>query len=179
LKNNNTIFYKYIYNPPELNRFTAEQSEAIMSFLKPAVPVRTSLSGTDNRNRLSLNNGQPHQQQQQHLRVGLQSTSTPRHDNNLPPMSMSANSYSSPPQFDASSFDSSNPGSYQKVNPPRINIINNSTIMSSEDRMTSYQHVKRIMSQTEMVKEAELREKEKYLEQLRSIDISKFSFPNE
>jgi hypothetical protein len=145
-----------------------------MSFLKPAVPVRTSLSATDNRNRISSSTNQQQQQ-----RTGLQSTSTPCHDNNLPPMSMSVNSYSSPPQFDSSSFNSDSiNNSNPKMNPPRINIINNSTIMS-DDRMTSYQYVKRIVTECEEIKEAELREKEKYLEQLRSIDIKKFSFPNE
>jgi hypothetical protein len=151
-----------------------------MSFLKPAVPTSSSLSTNDNRHRVNLLANAP--QQRGNGSGGLQTTSTPYHEKHMPPYI--SNNIVSPPQFDSSGFNSesinhsTNPNSFHQMNPPLINIINNSSMMSDE-RVISYQHAKRIVNESESFKEAELREKELYLEKLRSIDITKFSFPNE
>ena len=122
----------------------------------------------------------------------MQTTSTPFNQTNLPPISanpIQINSYIgnnqsqiiSPPQFnDISDLSKVNNNKSQQnyPPPPLINIINNSSLMS-EERVISYRRIKKTVTESEELKEIELREKEQYLQQLKSIDLNKFSFPNE
>jgi hypothetical protein len=96
------------------------------------------------------------QQQQQQSRTTIpQQTSTPSHGNSLPPsMSVSSSTI-----CDDSSTGSANGQTTSQV-------------------MTASQLAKLIEKERE-IKETELTLKAKYLEELRSIDMSKYSFPNE
>jgi hypothetical protein len=161
-----------------------------MSFLKPDQQLRSSNRFSVNQAPASAESNQP------------QTTSTPFHDSNRPPMTVNPDHshINILPQFYSTgigNFDrpllknninvtNIQSGQHTHHHVPKINIINNTTAnMSNISDTTSDKliqrsyRVKSITTESDELIEAKLRAKEKALEHLRSIDLTKFSFPNE
>lgn len=107
-------------------------------------------------------------------------TSTPFHDANLPSIvdHSNINSYIISPA-NISNVARNTGQQVPNKQPPMISVVEPHDALLSDERIISYQKVKRIVTSVDLNKEAELKNKELYLEQLKSIDLSKFSFPNE
>ena len=69
--------------------------------------------------------------------------------------------------------------STQQLSSTHVITTNKVPNMDSDESIMSYQKVKKVVTNSFSVVDAELRAKEDYLSQLKNIDISKYSFPNE